>query len=88
MHRKREIRTNSNIEDWYFISGTLNVSDHCARPLKFKESAKQSSFLTGPKFFFEPLNSASLIDYLTTEEDEVVHNGLEITSNPFIVQNQ
>ena len=55
MHQISEIRTNSNVKDWHFISGALNVSDYCTRPLKFEDLTKPNSFLNGPKFLFEPL---------------------------------
>ena len=86
MYRISEIRINSNIKDWHFISGTLNFSHYCTRPLKFEDLAKPNSFLNGPKFLFEPLRSAFSKDDIVLEEDEVVHNSLEITSNPVIVQ--
>ena len=57
MHRMSEIKTNSNIKDWHFISGALNVSDYFQRPLKFGDLAKPNSFLNGPKFLFEPLHN-------------------------------
>ena len=83
MHQISAIRTNSNIKDWHFISEALNVSDYCTRPLKFEDLAKPNSFL---KFLFEPLHSVFSKDDIVLEEDEVVHNNLEITSNPVIVQ--
>ena len=43
MHRLNDIRTNSNIKDWHFISGVLIVSDHCAQPLKIEDLAKPVS---------------------------------------------
>ena len=85
MHQISEIRTNSNIKDWHFINGALNVSDYCTQPLKFKDLAKPTSFLNGPKFLFEPLGSVFSKDE-EDEEDEVIHNSLEINSNPVIVQ--
>ena len=86
MHRISEIRTNSNIKDWHFIIGALNVSDHCTRPLKFEDLAKANSFLNEPNFLFEPLHSVFSKADIVLEEHEVVHNSLEITSNPVIVQ--
>ena len=86
MHQISAIRTNSNIKDWHFISGALNVSDYCTRPLKFEDLAKPNSFLNGPKFLFEPLHSVFSKDDIVLEEDEVVHKSLETTSNPVTVQ--
>ena len=57
MYRISEIRTNSNIKDWHFINGTLNISNYCMQPLKFKDLSKPNSFLNGLKFLFEPLRS-------------------------------
>ena len=37
------------------MSEALNSSDHCTEPLSFKNIAKESSYLEGPKFLFEPL---------------------------------
>ena len=86
IHRLSEIRTNSNIKDWHFISGALNVSDHCTRLLKFEDLAKPNNFLNGPKFLFEPLHSDFSEYDIVLEEDEVVHNNLEITSNRVMVK--
>ena len=41
IHRISEIRTNSEIKDWNFISGVLNFTDHCTRPLSFGDLAKK-----------------------------------------------
>ena len=42
MYRISEIRINSNIKDWHFISGTLNFSHYCTRPLKFEDLQNQT----------------------------------------------
>ena len=85
MHRISEISTNWNIKDWHFISGALNVSGYCTRPLKSEDLAKPNSFLNRPKFLFESSHSVFSKDDIVLEEDEVVHNSSEITSNPVIV---
>ena len=85
-HQISKIRTNSDIKDRHFISGALNVSDHCTRPLKFEDCAKPNSFLSGPKFFFEPLRNVFSKDDTVLEENEFVHYSLGITSDPVIVQ--
>ena len=54
--------------------------------MKFEDLAKPNSFLNGPKLFFELLHSVFSKDVIVLEEDEVVHNNLEITSNPVIVE--
>ena len=86
MHRISEIRTNSNIKDRYFIGGALNVSGCSTWPLKCEDLAKPSSFLNLPNFLFELLHSVSSKDDIVFEEDEVVYNSLEITSNPVLAQ--
>ena len=86
MHRISKFRIYSNNKDWHFISGALNGSDHFIRALKFEDLAKPNSFINGPRFFFEPLHSVFSEDDISLEEDEVVHNSLEITSNPVIAQ--
>ena len=35
-HRVNEIRRNSNIADWHFIEGKLNVAYDCSRVIKVK----------------------------------------------------
>ena len=54
--------------------------------MKFEDLAKPTSFLKRPKFFFEPLHSVFSKDFIVLEDDEVVHNNLEITSKPVIVE--
>ena len=44
MYRISEIRTNSNIKDWHFISGALNILDHFTQLLKFEDFLKPNSF--------------------------------------------
>ena len=86
MHWINEIRTNSNIKDWHFISGALNVSEYCIQPLKSEDIAKPNSFLNKSKFLFEPLHSVFSNDDIVLKEDEVEHNSLEITTNPVTIQ--
>ena len=31
MHRVNEIKSNSNISDWYYVPGKMNITDHCRR---------------------------------------------------------
>ena len=33
MHRVNEIKSNSNIADWYYVPGKMNIADQCTRPL-------------------------------------------------------
>ena len=54
MHRVSEIRLNSDSNDWHFISGSINVSGHCTRPLSFEDLVKQNGYLYGPKILFQP----------------------------------
>ena len=33
MHRVNKIKSNSNIADWYYVPGKMNIADQCTRPL-------------------------------------------------------
>ena len=54
--------------------------------MKFEDLAEPNSFLNGPKFIFKPLHSIFSKDDIVLEEDEVVHNSLNITSTPVIIR--
>ena len=51
MHRVNEIKSNSNIADWYYVPGKMNIADWCTRPLSLSEFVKESSYLNGPDMF-------------------------------------
>ena len=48
MHRVNKIKSNSNIADWYYVPGKMNIADQCTRPLTLSRFVKQSSYLNGP----------------------------------------
>ena len=54
--------------------------------MKFEDLAEPNSFLNGPKFIFKPLHSIFSKDDIVIEEDEVVHNSLDIASTPVIIR--
>ena len=41
MHRVNEIKSNSNITDWYYVPGKMNIADQCARPLTLSRFIKK-----------------------------------------------
>ena len=47
MHRVDEIKSNSNIADWYYVPGKINIADQCTRPLTLSRFVKESSYLNG-----------------------------------------
>ena len=48
MHRANEIKSNSNIADWYYVSGKMNIADQCTRPLTLSRFVEKSNYLNGP----------------------------------------
>ena len=52
-HRVNEIRSNSNIADWHFIEGKLNVAGDCSRVIKCKDFTPNSRYLKRPEFLQE-----------------------------------
>ena len=48
MQRVNEIKSNSNIADWYYVSGKMNIADQCTRPLTLSRFLKESNYLNGP----------------------------------------
>ena len=63
-HRVNEIRSNSNIADWHFIEGKLNVAGDCSRVIKCKDFTPNSRYLKRPEF----LQEFSLKKVLQTDE--------------------
>ena len=76
-HRVNEIRSSSNIADWYFIEGKLNVADDCSRVIKCKDFTSNSRYLKGP----ELLQEFSLKEVLQTDELVRKNEPAEIISN-------
>ena len=62
-HRVNEIRNNSNIADWHFIEGKLNVADDCSPMIKCKDFTSNSRYPKGP----ELLREFSLKEVLQTD---------------------
>ena len=88
MHRVSEIRLNSDINDWHFISGSINVSDHCTRPLSFEDLVKQNDYLYGPKILFQPLeNVLSTDDKHIILEHQVEQNSIDISNKHTTMNN-
>ena len=48
MHRVNKIKSNSNIADWYYVPGKMNIADQCTRPLTLSRFVKESNHLNGP----------------------------------------
>ena len=49
MHRVDEIKSNSNIADWYYVPGKMNMADQCTSPLTVCRFVKESSsYLNDP----------------------------------------
>ena len=48
VHRGNETKSNSNIGDWYYVAGKINIADQCTRPLTLCRFVKESSYLNGP----------------------------------------
>ena len=76
-HRINEIRSNSNIADWHFIEGKLNVADDCSRVIKCKDFTSNSRYLKGTEF----LRESSLKEVLQTDELVRKNEPAEIISN-------
>ena len=88
MHQVSEIRLNSDINDWHFISGSINVSDHCTRPLSFEDLVKQNDYLYGPKILFQPLeNVLSTDDKHIILEHQVEQNSIDISNEHTTMNN-
>ena len=47
MHCVNEIKSNSNIADWYYVPGKVNITDQCTRPLTLSRFVKESNYLNG-----------------------------------------
>ena len=43
MHYVNEIKSNSNIADWYYVPGKMNIADQCTRSLTLSRFVKESS---------------------------------------------
>ena len=43
MHCVNEIKSNSNIADWYYVPGKMNIADQCTRPLSLSRLVKESN---------------------------------------------
>ena len=52
MHRSKEIRNNSNPQDWRYIPSNLNVGDDCSRGVKFNDLLNNHRSITGPSSFY------------------------------------
>ena len=88
MLRVSEIRYNSDINNWHFISGSINVSDHCTRPLSFEDLVKQNDYLYGPKILFQPLeNVLSTDDKHIILEHQVEQNSIDISNKHTTMNN-
>ena len=48
MHRVNETKFNSNIGDWNYVPGRMNIADQCPRPLTLRRFAEESKYLNGP----------------------------------------
>lgn len=87
MHRVSEATANSKSKDWHFISGTLDVSDHCTRPLNSEDLAKDNSYLEGQKLLFKPSQNVTLKYVNVAEDNDTAHDSVEITSNLISMNN-
>ena len=72
MHRINEIRLSSDISDWHFVPGKLNISDNITRPTTFQNIAKHNRYLNGPPFLYESLESVLKFDDIKEEEKDQV----------------
>ena len=50
MHHINGIRPSSDISDWRFVPGKVNISDNCTRPTTLENVAKDKRYLNGPPF--------------------------------------
>ena len=50
MHHINGIRPSSDISDWHFVPGKVNISDNCTRPTTLENVAKDKRYLNGPPF--------------------------------------
>ena len=83
MNHISEIRTNAKIKAQYFIGGALNISDHWTRTLSFKDLAKESNDLEGPKLSLESLESVLLKADNLVEDNDTAQDSMEITCNRY-----
>ena len=74
MHHINEIRSNSDILDWYFVPGKLSISDNCTHTITFKSIAKDNQYLNGPSFLYKSLESI-------LQCDDVKEEGLTYSSD-------
>ena len=82
MHSINEIRSNSDISDWYFVPGKLNISDNCTRPTTFDNIPKDNRYLNGPPFLYESLESVLKCDNVKEVEKDKVENNQIHTEQP------
>ena len=47
MHRVNDIKSNSNIADWHYVPGKMNIADQCTRALTLSRFVKENSYLNG-----------------------------------------
>ena len=85
MHRTSEIRTNWEIKNWCFISGALNISGQCIRPLSFEDLSEENSYLVIPKFLSEPLQNILLKDDNVVQDNDTTQDSVVTTSNPISI---
>ena len=66
-HRINEIKCNTEVKEWNYISSKDNVADDCTRPLDGAKFNNTHRYLQGPNF----LHKTSLKDMFETEEDNL-----------------
>ena len=59
MHCINEIRSSSDISDWHFLRGNLNISDNCTHSTTFENIAMDNRYLNGPPFLYKSLQSVT-----------------------------
>ena len=74
MDRISETRSSSDILDWHFVPGKLNISDNCTRPATFQNIAKDNQYLIGPPFLCESLESVLKCDDVKDDKKGQVEN--------------
>ena len=70
MHCINEIRSSSDISDWHFVPGKLNISDNRMCPTTFENIAKDNRYLNGPPFLYESVESVLKFDDIKKEEKD------------------
>ena len=82
MHHMNKIRFSSDIPDWHFVPGKLNISDNCTSTTRLDNITKDNQYLNVPPFLYKSLESVLQWDDVKEEEKYQVENNKMNTDIP------